>query len=51
MVLPLLQTVEVWSSHPVTQAPRFCALNDASRLKAAAKFPGLVIDLEEIWAG
>jgi len=51
VVLPLLQNVEGWSSLPVTQAPRFSALKDASRLEAAAEFPGLVIDLEEIWAG
>ncbi len=50
-MLPLLQTVEVWSSDPVNQAPRFSALNDASRLEAAGEFPGLVVDLEEIWAG
>jgi hypothetical protein len=34
-----------------TREARFSTLNDASRLEAAAEFPGLVIDLEEIWAG
>jgi Uma2 family endonuclease len=26
-------------------------LSDASRLEATAEFPGLVIELEQIWAG
>ena len=51
LLLPRQRTVEIWSADPTTRAPRFSALNDASRLEAAAEFPGLVIDLEEIWAG
>jgi Uma2 family endonuclease len=51
LLLPRQRTVEVWSADPSTQAARFSALSDASRLEAAAEFPGLVIDLEEIWAG
>ena len=51
LLLPRLRTVEVWSAEPTTRAPRFNVLSDASRLEAAAEFPGLVIDLEEIWAG
>jgi len=51
LLLPRLRTVEVWSADPSTRAARFSALTDASRLEAAAEFPGLLIDLEEIWAG
>jgi len=51
LLLPRQRTVEVWSADPSTQAARFSAMSDASRLEAAAEFPGLVIDLEEIWAG
>jgi Uma2 family endonuclease len=51
LLLPRLRTVEVWSADPSTRAARFSALNGASLLEAAAEFPGLVIDLEEIWAG
>jgi Uma2 family endonuclease len=51
LLLPRQRSVEIWSADPTTRAPRFSALNDASRLEAAAEFPGLVIDLEEIWAG
>jgi len=51
LLLPRLQTVEVWSADPSSQAVRFSALPAASQLQAAAEFPGLVIDLEEIWAG
>ena len=51
LLLPRQRTVEVWSAEPSTQAARFSAMSDASRLEAAAEFPGLVIDLEEIWAG
>jgi hypothetical protein len=43
--------VEVWSSDPATQAARCSTLSDASRLEATAEFPGLVIELEKIWAG
>jgi Uma2 family endonuclease len=51
LLLPRRRTVEVWSSDPATQAARFSALGDASRLEATAEFPGLVIELEQIWAG
>jgi Uma2 family endonuclease len=51
LLLPRQRTVEVWSAEPTIRAPRFSALTDASRLEGAAEFPGLVIDLEEIWAG
>ena len=51
LLLPRQRSVEIWSADPTTRAPRFSALNDAARLEAAAEFPGLVIDLEEIWAG
>jgi Uma2 family endonuclease len=51
LLLPRRRTVEVWSSDPATQAVRFSALSDASRLEATAEFPGLVIELEQIWAG
>ena len=51
LLLPRQRTVEVWSAEPSTQAARFSAMSDAPRLEAAAEFPGLVIDLEEIWAG
>jgi len=51
LLLPRQQTVEIWSLDPSTREARFSALADASRLEAAAEFPGLVIDLEEIWAG
>jgi Uma2 family endonuclease len=51
LLLPRQHTVELWSADPTTRAARFSALNDASRLEAAEEFPGLVIDLEEIWAG
>jgi len=51
LLLPKRRTVEVWSSDPATQAARFSVLSDASRLEATAEFPGLVIELEQIWAG
>ncbi|MCX5953674.1 MAG: Uma2 family endonuclease [Cyanobacteria bacterium] len=51
LLLPRQRSVEVWSADSTTRAARFSALSDASRLEAAAEFPGLVIDLEEIWAG
>ena len=51
LLLPRLRTVEVWSADPSTRAARFSALSGASLLEAASEFPGLVIDLEEIWAG
>jgi Uma2 family endonuclease len=51
LLLPRRRTVEVWSADPSSQAARFSVLAAASQLQAAAEFPGLVIDLEEIWAG
>ena len=51
LLLPRQRSVEIWNAEPSTRAVRFSALSDASRLEAAAEFPGLVIDLEEIWAG
>jgi len=51
LLLPRQRSVEIWNAEPSTRAARFSAINDASRLEAAAEFPGLVIDLEEIWAG
>ena len=51
LLLPRRRTVEVWSSDPATRAARFSALSDASRLEATGEFPGLVIELEQIWAG
>ena len=51
LLLPRRRTVEVWSADPSSQAARFTVLAAASQLQAAAEFPGLVIDLEEIWAG
>jgi Uma2 family endonuclease len=51
LLLPRQRSVEIWSADPTTRAPRFHVLSDASRLEAAEEFPGLVIDLEEIWAG
>ena len=51
LLLPQRRTVEVWSADPSSQAARFSVLAAASQLQAAAEFPGLVIDLEEIWAG
>jgi Uma2 family endonuclease len=51
LLLPRRRTVEVWSSDPATQAARFSVLSEASRLEATAEFPGLVIELEQIWAG
>ena len=50
LLLPRRRTVEVWSADPSSQAVRVSALAAASQLGAAAEFPGLVIDLEEIWA-
>jgi Uma2 family endonuclease len=51
LLLPRRRTVEVWSADPSSQAARFSVLAAASELQAAAEFAGLVIDLEEIWAG
>ena len=51
LLLPRQRSVEIWNAEPSTRPARFSAINDASRLEAAAEFPGLVIDLEEIWAG
>jgi len=50
LLLPRQRTVEVWSSDASTQAAGFIALPAASRLEAGVEFPGLVINLEEIWA-
>ncbi len=51
LLLPRQRSVEIWSADSTTRAARFSALSDACRLEAGAEFPGLVIDLEEIWAG
>lgn len=51
LLLPRQRTVELWSADASTREARFSALTDASRLEAAGEFAGLVIDLEEIWAG
>jgi Uma2 family endonuclease len=51
LLLPRQRSVEIWNADPTTRAVRFSALSDASRLEAGAEFPGLMIDLEEIWAG
>ena len=51
LLLPRQRSVEIWNADPTTREARFSAINDASRLEAAGEFPGLVIDLEEIWAG
>jgi Uma2 family endonuclease len=51
LLLPRQRSVEIWSAEPSTRAARFSAQSDASRLEAPGEFPGLVIDLEEIWAG
>ena len=51
LLLPGQRTVEIWSAEPSTREARFIALTDASQLEAPGEFPGLVIDLEEIWAG
>jgi len=51
LLLPRQRSVEIWSAEPSTRAARFSAQSDAYRLEAPGEFPGLVIDLEEIWAG
>jgi Uma2 family endonuclease len=50
LLLPRQRIVELWRSDASTQAAGFIALPAASRLEAGAEFPGLVINLEEIWA-
>ena len=49
LLLPQLHTVEVWSSDASTQSTQFTTLREASRLEAGEEFPGLALDLEEIW--
>jgi Uma2 family endonuclease len=51
LLLPRQRSVEIWTADPTSRAPRFSAIENASRLEAATEFPGLMIDLEEIWAG
>jgi hypothetical protein len=50
LLLPRQRIVELWSSDASTQAAGFTALPAASRLEAGVEFPGLVMNLEEIWA-
>lgn len=50
LLLPRQRTVELWRSDASSQAARFTAVPVASLLEAGAEFPGLVINLEEIWA-
>ena len=50
LLIPAQQAVEIWEplADPPAQPRR---LEAATHLDAAPHFPGLVVDLEEIWAG
>jgi Uma2 family endonuclease len=50
LLLPRPRTVEVWRADASTSEARFTELSKASQLEAGAEFPGLVMNLEEIWA-
>jgi Uma2 family endonuclease len=50
LLLPRPRTVEVWRADASTPEARFAELSKASQLEAGAEFPGLVINLAEIWA-
>jgi Uma2 family endonuclease len=50
LLIPAERAVEVWG--PLGDPPVAPTRNeDANRLDATPEFPGLVIELEEIWAG
>jgi Uma2 family endonuclease len=50
LLLPRPRTVEVWRADASTSEARLTELSKASQLEAGAEFPGLVMNLEEIWA-
>lgn len=49
LLIPAERAVEVWG--PLADGEPSRRIDAASRLDAAPQFPGLVIDLDEIWAG
>jgi Uma2 family endonuclease len=48
-LLPQVRTVEVWMAGSAESANSPLVLNDPNRLEAGLVFPGLRIDLVEIW--
>jgi Uma2 family endonuclease len=50
LLLPLSRSVEVWTPKPADRTPTPARLPaDAQRLEAGQEFPGLSLDLAEIW--
>ncbi|MFN7898821.1 MAG: Uma2 family endonuclease [Synechococcaceae cyanobacterium] len=50
LLLPLSRSVEVWTPEPADGTPTPARLPaDAQRLEAGQEFPGLSLDLAEIW--
>jgi Uma2 family endonuclease len=49
LLIPAERAVEVWTARTAADPPQ--RLEGATRLEGGEAFPGLVIDLAEIWAG
>ena len=50
LLIPAVRTVEIWEPMAEIPAPTQ-RIEAASRLDGDPQFPGLALDLEEIWAG
>ena len=51
LLFPEQRAVEIWKSDGEGDEPAPQRLEPAMRLEGGALFPGLVLELEEIWAG
>ena len=52
LLLPEERAVEIWRAHPeASPATASQRLENATRLNGGDVFPGLVLELQEIWAG
>jgi Uma2 family endonuclease len=50
LLLPLSRSMEVWTPNPADRSPtQALVLAGDQRLEAGQEFPGLSIDLGEIW--
>jgi Uma2 family endonuclease len=51
LLFPEQKAVEIWQAEAEGPVPGPRRLEPASRLEGGTLFPGLVLELEEIWAG
>ena len=49
LLLPASLTLEIFRPQPPDDGPNMLVIREPSRLEAGPEFPGLVIDLKEIW--